>query len=123
MVFMRKLLWLLLPLVLVVNIGAKLHGNGGYIGFTPIIELVKQFPTPEKTLESIQDFKESLEVFKVETENEPETFVEFLEQIASIGKLILSLLYNVINFVIAILQDLVSIIAYVVGALDFTTIY
>lgn len=123
MVFMRKLLWLLLPLVLVVNIGAKLYGNGDYIGFSPVIELVKQFPTPEKTLESIQDFKESLEIFKVETENEPETFVEYLEQIASIGKLILSLLYNVINFVIAILQDLVSIIAYVVGALDFTTIY
>lgn len=123
MVFMRKLLWLLLPLILVVNIGAKLHGNGEYIGFSPVIELVKQFPTPEKTLESIQDFKESLEIFKVETENEPETFVEYLEQIASIGKLVLSLLYNVINFVIAILQDLVSIIAYVVGALDFTTIY
>ena len=65
MVFMRKLLWLLLPLVLVVNIGAKLYGKGEYIGFSPIIELVKQFPTPEKTLESIQDFKESLEVFKV----------------------------------------------------------
>lgn len=123
MVFMRKLLWLLLPLVLVINIGSKLNGNGQYIGFTPIIELVKQFPTPEKTLESIQDFKESLEVFKFETENEPETFTEYLEQIASIGKLVLSLLYNVINFVIAILQDLVSIIAYVVGALDFTTIY